>query len=239
MVEGGDAMNDMDLTAAFNYAALGADAEIVRGCANRIHARMKKSVEHIVEIGIELRSAKKRLPKGCFGEWLDIEFDWSEPTARRFMAVADRFEGSNQIDRLGASVLYMLASDSVPAEAVAEAIELSKAEPVTVAKAKEIIERHKPEPAEPAELEGPGNACDIPADDGVIETDDGVEWNREPPKPPSNVATIWRELQAKLDTFEAIFEKSAQDCYEAQDVMTAIDKLQDRYGYYVRNVEGG
>jgi hypothetical protein len=223
----------------FDYDALGNEADIVRGAADRIRARMKKSVEHIVEIGVELRFAKKRIGKGNFSDWLKAEFDWSEPTARRFMAVADRFEGSNQIDCLGASVLYMLASDSVPAEAVAEAIELSKVEPVTVARAKEIIEKHKPEPDEPAELEGPGNACDIPADDGTIETDDGVEWNREPLKPPSNVATIWRELQAKLDTFEAMFEKSAQDCDEAQDVMTALDKLQERYGYYVRNVEGG
>jgi hypothetical protein len=37
--------------------------------------------------------------------------------------------------------------------------------------------------SEPAELEGPGNACDIPADHGTIETDDGVEWNREPATP--------------------------------------------------------
>jgi hypothetical protein len=216
----------------FDYDSLGNEADIVRGAADRIRARMKKSVEHIVEIGVELRFAKKRIGKGNFSDWLKAEFDWSEPTARRFMAVADRFEGSNQIDCLGASVLYMLASDSVPAEAVAEAIELSKAEPVTVAKAKEIIERHRPEPDEPAELEGPGNACDIPADDGV-------PWNREPPKPPSNVATIWRELQAKLDTFEAMFEKSAQDCDEARDVMDALDKLQGKFSYYVRNVEGG
>jgi hypothetical protein len=66
-----------------------------------------------------------------------------------------------------------------------------------------------------------------------------VEMMKGWSQPPSNVATIWRELQAKLDTFEAQFEKSAQDCDEARDVMADLDKLQERYGYYVRNVEGG
>jgi hypothetical protein len=130
--------------------------------------------------------------------------------------------------------------ESEQAEAWAEAVETAPRDAdgkpkITGKHVAEVVAKRL---REPAELEGPGNACDLPADHGTIETDDGVEWNREPPKPPSNVANLWRELQAKLDTFEAIFEKSAQDCDEARDVMADLDKLQERYGYYVRNVEG-
>jgi hypothetical protein len=228
MVEGGGAMST-ELT-PFDYTTCGAKATVIQGIASRVRDRIRRAAEWIVEIGIELNDAKNLLPHGSFGDWLQSEFEWSERTAQRYMRIANRFDEKRHTVGFGSSALYALSSPDVPEEAIDEAIEAAKAEPVTVAKAKEIIERHKPEPDEPTELEGPGNACDI---------DNGVPWNREPPMPPSNVATIWRELQAKLDTFEAQFEKSAQDCDEARDVMADLDKLQDRYGYYVRNVEGG
>jgi hypothetical protein len=57
------------------------------------------------------------------------------------------------------------------------------------------------------------------------------------PKPPKKSAKLWCELSAKLDSFNDLFEKHAQECDEAAEVCEAFDKLRLKFDYYVRNVE--
>jgi hypothetical protein len=46
----------------------------------------------IIEIGRELIKAKAEVGHGKWLPWLDAEFGWSQPTASRFMQVAEAFK---------------------------------------------------------------------------------------------------------------------------------------------------
>ena len=99
----------------------------------------------IIEIGQKLIDVKQRLGHGRFGEWLQVEFAWSEASAQRFMRVAERFQ-NRQIDGFAPSALYMLASPSVADEARDEAIRAGEAgERITVTKARAIVDQYRPE----------------------------------------------------------------------------------------------
>lgn len=78
---------------------------------------------------------------GYFGEWLKAEFDWTERTARRFMAVADSFKSDKLSDLdIAPSALYLLSAPSTPEEVREEALDRAEAgEPITHAIAKEIV----------------------------------------------------------------------------------------------------
>lgn len=58
--------------------------------ANRIRSMQADVQRGIIEIGNELLAAKKEVGHGNWSAWLKEEFSWSDRTARRFMAVAER-----------------------------------------------------------------------------------------------------------------------------------------------------
>jgi hypothetical protein len=73
----------------------------------------------IVQIGIELHTAKTLLPHGEFSAWVEQHLQVSTRTAERFMAVAGRFaDKADRVSHLPAGVLYELASPSTPDEVV-------------------------------------------------------------------------------------------------------------------------
>jgi hypothetical protein len=69
----------------------------------------------MVQIGIELHTAKTLLPHGKFGPWVEEHLQISTRTAQRFMAVARRFaDKADRVSHLPAGVVYELASPSTP-----------------------------------------------------------------------------------------------------------------------------
>ena len=62
----------------------------------------------MIEIGRELNEAKKEVPHGQWGAWLAREFDWTDRTARNFMAVAKRFGNRKSISNLNSTALIKM-----------------------------------------------------------------------------------------------------------------------------------
>lgn len=78
-------------TLDFDYSSLPANhSERVRELAVGIRAWMRRTAEELVAIGRDLIEVKETLPHGAFGSWLQAEFGWSDRTARRLMAVAEK-----------------------------------------------------------------------------------------------------------------------------------------------------
>jgi hypothetical protein len=134
----------------FNYDLLESKvAEQARSSADRIRAKVKKTVEDIIEVGNDLLAVKEALPHGQFGPWLKAEFGWTERTAQNFMAVAGAFGTKTEIISvltIQPTAAYLLAAPSAPDEARQTAIQRAEAgEQITTAVAKEILAeaRHK------------------------------------------------------------------------------------------------
>jgi len=71
----------------------------------------------IVEIGNRLIAVREQIP-GRLEVWLHEEFDWSRPTAYRFISVAEAFGRVSHGETLeiDAGALYLLAGPTVSAE---------------------------------------------------------------------------------------------------------------------------
>lgn len=76
--------------------------------ANRIRKLQADVQRGIIEIGNELIAAKKQVGHGNWSAWIDKEFSWSDRTARRFMAVAERFGKMDNVVRFQPSVLQAM-----------------------------------------------------------------------------------------------------------------------------------
>jgi hypothetical protein len=108
----------------------------------------KQTVENVIEIGRHLTEAKAEIKKlgRSWGDWLEVEFKWSNQQARRCMHIFERKSELNNLLNadLPVSALYLLAAPSTPKEARNEIIERAQAgESVSVAKTKRVVKRHK------------------------------------------------------------------------------------------------
>jgi CheY-like chemotaxis protein len=133
------------LTSLFNYQSLEArDYDFIQQKTREIKSSIEKSTQTIVEIGCKLIEVKSRLKHGQFGDWLKLEFDWSEPTAQRFMRVARKFKSVNLTDlSIAPSALYLLAAASIPELARTEAINRAvNGESIDYKKAKLIKDKY-------------------------------------------------------------------------------------------------
>jgi hypothetical protein len=140
------------LEKAFNYSLLDEKtAGSVQCSVARIKESLKRSLDGIIEAGMELCLVKAALPHGAFGAWLRAEFDWHERTARNLMNVAERFGTKTEIIsdlRIDPTAAYLLATRSVPEKAVEIAVERAQAgEHVTAADAREILAQIRPNSA--------------------------------------------------------------------------------------------
>jgi len=107
----------MDVVSTFDYAVLdGARRATVEECRDDIRCRGRRMADDIIGIGKALRTAKALLPHGQFGPWLKAEFDWSQPTARRYMQVAEVFPEIAHAERFESTALYLLAAKTTPDE---------------------------------------------------------------------------------------------------------------------------
>lgn len=124
------------------------DRELVADKTALIRARIGNAAEAIYEIGRELRQVKVVLGRrGKWEQWLGEEFEWTDRTARRYMAVSLRMTKAAEADKLSLyapSALYVLAAESTPEAARDEADNLSASgERITYTGATELVERHK------------------------------------------------------------------------------------------------
>lgn len=140
----------------FQYLDLPVDhALVVRSATERIHLRMKRASEDIVEIGRDLIEVKKVLPHGQFGHWLQAEFEMTDRTAQNFIRVAEKFGNKNEIIAFfNPTILYELSAPSTPDPVVVQAIKkIETGEKVTVADVQKWKAAHKKAQDKVSELE--------------------------------------------------------------------------------------
>jgi response regulator of citrate/malate metabolism len=134
-------------TKTFDYANLDSETSLfVKQQTGEIKSLMKRTAQGILEIGQKLLEIKQKLGHGNFLDWLKVEFNWSEPTAQRFMQVARQFKFINLMDlEIAPSALYVLSAPSTPELVREEAIARAQAgENITYTTAQEIKQKHQP-----------------------------------------------------------------------------------------------
>lgn len=78
--------------------------------ADRIRQLQADVQRGIIDIGFELIAAKKEIGHGQWQNWLATEFDWTDRTARNFMAIAERYGNRKTFSDLKpATLIKMLA----------------------------------------------------------------------------------------------------------------------------------
>ena len=102
--------------------------------AKRIRARIRRTVEDIIETGRDLTRVKAALDHGEFGEWINREFFMTMRSAQRYIQAAEWAEGKNDIvSHLPPTTLYLLSAKSTPEEIQAEVVsDLKAGKPVEV-----------------------------------------------------------------------------------------------------------
>jgi hypothetical protein len=145
----------------FDYAQLDPGfADESRACAARIRKLGIQQNDAIVAIGRELLHIKTKLGHGKFGPWLATEFDMSQATAERYMAVARRLgDKIGTVQNLSPATLYRLSTRSTPAAVRDEIVHrLEIGEPLSEADIRrQIAEAREPRQpgSEPAQQEAP------------------------------------------------------------------------------------
>jgi hypothetical protein len=135
-------MNDITQT-NYDYTQLPAEtAQLAAGEAATIKEKLANMAEQMVDIGQRLIQVKEVLPHGTWGDWLAQEFQWSQRTANRFMAVAERFAKFDSVSNFAQGALYLLSGDDVPDEAREEAVKRAAGEHVSKRVAQEIAAKY-------------------------------------------------------------------------------------------------
>ena len=130
----------------YNYNEISPEhREAVKEAAIDIRQRTKRASDDILQIGARLCEVKALLPHGQFQNWAEDEFGMSKRTAQNLMNVAQRFlDKSETVSFLGTSVLYLLASPSIPGAAIDAVVEYAQANGApTKAETQRIIAEHK------------------------------------------------------------------------------------------------
>jgi hypothetical protein len=136
----------------FDYSPLDAAvAEQAQASAERIRAKVKRTLDDVIEIGNDLLAVKEALPHGRFLPWLRAEFGWGERMAQNFISVAGQFGSRPAIIAdlaIAPTAAYLLAAPSAPEAARVKAIERAESgEKITTVVAKEILaQARKKEP---------------------------------------------------------------------------------------------
>ena len=150
----GGSSRSIQVSTFFDYDSLDqAHRLIVQEHTGEIRKRLRRSAQDVWEIGQRLADVRSRLKRGQFLAWLKVEFGWSQRTAYNFINVyetfGDRFAKLANLD-IATSVLYQIASPSVPEELRTQVLRSAAAgEKVTNKAIKSAIKQSKqPEAAE-------------------------------------------------------------------------------------------
>jgi len=108
------------INSLFDYDSLDvSQRSIVQQRTGEIRERLRRSAQDVWEIGQKLSDVRARLKYGQFLTWIKAEFGWSQRTAYNFINVyetfGDRFANLAKVN-IATSLLYQLASPSVPDE---------------------------------------------------------------------------------------------------------------------------
>jgi hypothetical protein len=96
-------------------AIIKTDEEFLREVADRLRARMARTAQDIVEIGLDLIEVRARVGDGKFSAWIEAEFTMSRVTAYKMIKVAETF-GETGVNQFTPSVLYALAAPDTTEE---------------------------------------------------------------------------------------------------------------------------
>lgn len=90
--------------------------------AHAIRARLKRTAEDVIAIGLDLIAVKERVGYGRFRDWIETEFEMERQTAQNFMNVARRFDGKlPTVGHLPLKVLYEVSTAPTP-DALVDAV---------------------------------------------------------------------------------------------------------------------
>ncbi len=220
--------------ALFSYDALEPDTRAyVQERTVEIRALARRTVEDIIAIGGKLADVKARLGHGQFGAWLEREFHWDQRMARNFMSAYAKFKSEiiSDLD-IGPTVVYLLASPSVPDEAVETVLERARAgEHITVADVKQAISDARPAP-EPDFFSGePMLLEDYETKRPIWVNEDGEIVGVDPlVRPEPDAVPIDEETAQEILSRPANFSSASNEWYTpaeyvnaAREVMGAID----------------
>lgn len=149
-------MIDIKQATLFDYKSLDNETrEFVQEKAQSIHARLKRTAEDVIAIGLDLIAVKSRLPHGQFQVWLQSEFEMSLSAAIKFTQVAYRFGSKNvKFTHFPISVLYELAAPSTP-DSIIDMVEAQKISPSipAIREAKRELQQQAPPKTECAPID--------------------------------------------------------------------------------------
>jgi hypothetical protein len=101
-----------------DVANLAVDDPVLKKYATKIRRLRKRAQEDIIEIGRYLDQAQQHADHGTWLTWIEVEFGWSDQTARRFIHVYELSRDSkfNKLlsSNLPLSALYQLAAPKTP-----------------------------------------------------------------------------------------------------------------------------
>lgn len=88
-------------------------AVIANESAEEVEKSARKTVEHAERCGRALLAAKEKVPHGQWTAWLGANFDYSQPNASRYMAIAANYSRVNNLANAGSirEALRMIAED--------------------------------------------------------------------------------------------------------------------------------
>lgn len=129
----------------------------------------------MVVIARGLLRAKRLLPYGNFGDWVEEELNIGRRTAERILSVARRFEGKDDtVSHLPATVLYELAAPSTPPELVDDVI-AGRVEPKASAIRQARARAKSSGPPSPTRMASRAVSALLQ----IVEVDDASEWLAE------------------------------------------------------------
>jgi hypothetical protein len=200
-----------------------ASSEKLAAAAARIRALRKGLIADVIEIGRLLSECKALLVHGQWLPWLNREFQWSERTARNFIAAYElaKDKSANFADfNLDISSIYLLAAPSTPKKAIDEVFRRAEAgesvahhevKRIIAEKrgavdgrkklsAKEIIREHYSDFAKLPSIERRKVLEKYPRDGGLAISDAVVRQSWSPP---------FRALAEALEAIELLTKRSA------------------------------
>lgn len=155
---------------AFDYGGMsGEEARELREVAERVRARHRQQVAGFIDTGRDLAAVKERLGHGQFGAWCAAEFQWTDRTARNYLAAFEAFGSKTEtVSDLPPTTVYKLATapepirekvlklrevEHLPADRVREVLaDEIEAERQAKADAKKTPEQRKKEQAKAARM---------------------------------------------------------------------------------------
>lgn len=170
--------------------------------AERIRKLSADAQIRLVAIGFELIAAKKQIGHGGWTEWLRSEFDWSDRTARYFMAVAERFGNRNTYSILPPSTLKAMLALPVGEEDDFIATQVELGRPIESQSARQVQQSVK---EWNKRAESPSDASNTP--DTIKTSTDTQKPLETPHKPPISLSTgntEWYTPPVYIDAARAV-----------------------------------